>query len=372
MIRVAARRVVTPSGVLEPGWLDVDGDRITQVVAGVAEGVPMMATIAPGLVDVHVHGGGGASFADSTGESLLATLLHHRRRGTTTVCASLMTASLDDLEAQISYAADFVEDGILAGIHLEGPWLSPARAGAHDVALLQPPKRADVRRLLSAGRGTVRVVTIAPELDGGLEAIRTVVDHGSIAALGHTDADYAVANAALDAGATHGTHLGNGMRPYHHRDPGIVLALLQHERAVLELINDGIHLHDAVTSTVIRAAGAKRVALVSDAIPAAGLPDGTYVLGGIDVELTGAGVRQPASGSLAGSAMHLADSLRRAVLELGVSLADAVAMAATTPAGVMGLTDVGRLESGAMADVIALDDDLRVTSVMHRGIWLPS
>lgn len=364
--------MVTPTGVLEPGWLEIDGDRITQVEAGAAEGVPMVATIAPGLVDIHVHGGGGASFSDSSDESLLAAVEHHRRRGTTTVCASLMTASLDELHAQVTHAADFVEDGILAGIHLEGPWLSPLRAGAHDTALFRAPNHADVRRLLSAGRGAVRMVTLAPELDGGLDAIRLVVEHGAVAALGHTDADYVMANAALEAGATHGTHLGNGMRPFHHRDPGVILALLQHERAVLELINDGVHLHDAVITAVIVAVGTNRGTLVSDAVPATGLPDGEYALGGVTMELRGPEVRHPGSGSLAGSAMHLADSLRRAVLELGVPLADAVAMATSTPAGVLGLTDVGRLEASARADLIVLDDDLQVTSVMHRGSWLPS
>ena len=373
MIRVAAHRLVTPSGILEPGWLEVDGARIGRVEAGAVDPAdgPTVATVVPGLIDVHVHGGGGASFTEVTDEAVLDAVMHHRRQGTTTVCASLMTASLPVLEAQVSHAATFVESGVLAGIHLEGPWLSPLRAGAHSPGLLRPPEQVDVRRLLAAGRGTVRMVTLAPELEGGIEAVRVIVDHGAVAALGHTDAEYAVAGAALDAGASQATHLGNGMRPVHHREPGVVMALLERDDVILELINDGVHMHDAVTSALIRFAGYRRVALISDGIPASGLPDGSYPLGDDDVMVRGYEVRSRRSGSLAGSTMSLAGSLRRAVRGLGVPLADAVAMATSTPARALGLTDVGRLETGAMADIVVLDDDLRVAKVMHRGGWLP-
>lgn len=374
MICVAARRLVTPERVLEPGWLEVDGSRISRVVAGAPEPGTKhvrVATVIPGLVDVHLHGGGGASFADGTEASILTAVLHHRRAGTTTVCASLMTAPVPALEVQVSHTATFVEAGVLSGVHLEGPWLSPRRAGAHPPGLLRPPERAEVRGLLTAGRGTVRMVTLAPELAGGIEAVRMIVDHGAVAALGHTDAEYGVASAALDAGATQATHLGNGMRPVHHREPGAVLALMERENVALEVINDGVHLHDAVSSALIRSAGCHRVALISDAIPASGLPDGTYHVGGDDVEVRGREVRQRRSGSLAGSTMSLAHSLRRAVHQLGVPLADAVTMATSTPARALGLPDVGRLEPGALADIVVLDDDLRVTAVMHRGAWLP-
>jgi N-acetylglucosamine-6-phosphate deacetylase len=373
VIRVGAHRLVTPSAVLEPGWLEVDGARISRVAAGVLDpgAGPTVATLIPGLVDIHVHGGGGASFGDATDEGVLTAVTHHRQRGTTSVCASLMTASAPALEAQVSHLASLVESGVLAGVHLEGPWLSPQRAGAHSPGLLRPPDRAEVLSLLTLGRGTVRMVTLAPELLGGIEAVRVIVDHGAVAALGHTDAQYDVAVAALDSGATHATHLGNGMRPVHHREPGVILALLERDGVVLELINDGVHLHDAVTSALARSAGCDRLALISDAIPASGLPDGTYRLGEDDVEVRGIEVRQRRTGSLAGSNICLADSLRRAVNELGVPLADAAAMATSTPARALGLTDVGRLEAGALADVVVLDDELRVAAVMHRGSWIP-
>jgi len=373
VIRVGAHRLVTPSGVLEPGWLEVDGARISRVAAGVLDpdDGPTFATLIPGLVDVHVHGGGGASFAGSTDDEVLAASAHHRQRGTTSICASLITASMPDLEAQVANLAPFVESGELAGIHLEGPWLSPLRAGVHPPDLLRPPERAEVLNLLTLGRGAVRMVTLAPELAGGVEAVRAIVDHGAVAALGHTDAQYEIAAAALDAGASQATHLGNGMRPLHHREPGVLLAVLERDGVVLELINDGIHLHDAVTSALLRSAARDRVALISDAIPASGLPDGIYRLGDDDIEVSGREVRQRSSGSLAGSNICLADGLRRAVLELGVPLADATAMATSTPARALGWPDVGRLEAGAMADILVLDDDLRVTEVMHRGSWIP-
>lgn len=373
MIRVGARQLVTPSGVLEPGWLEADGTRISRVAAGdldPGEGATV-ATLIPGLVDIHVHGGGGTSFADGSDDAVLTAVRHHRARGTTSVVASLMTASTAALEVQLPHVASLVESGDLAGVHLEGPWLSPLRAGAHPPALLRPPEPAEVRRLLALGRGSVRMVTLAPELVGGIEAVRMIVDHGAVAALGHTDAEYAVAAAALDAGASHATHLGNGMRPVHHREPGVMLALLERESVVLELINDGVHLHDAMTSAVVRAAGSRRVALISDAIPASGLPDGTYRVADDEVEIRDGEVRQLRSGSLAGSNRCLAETFRRAVQELRMPLVDATAMATSTPARALRLRDVGRLEAGAMADVVALDDDLRVTAVMHQGAWIP-
>jgi N-acetylglucosamine-6-phosphate deacetylase len=373
VIRVGAHRLVTPSAVLEPGWVEVDDARISRVEAGVLDPAAgaTVATLIPGLVDVHVHGGGGASFAAGADEEVLAAVTHHRRRGTTSVCASLITAAMPALEVQVARLASLVESGVLAGVHLEGPWLSPLRAGVHPPDLLRPPDPAEVANLLKLGRGTVRMVTLAPELAGGVEAVRVVVDHGAVAALGHTDAQYDVAAAALDAGASQATHLGNGMRPLHHREPGVLLAVLERAGVVLELINDGVHLHDAVTSALVRSLGCDRLALISDAIPASGLPDGTYRLGDDDIEVRGREVRQRKSGSLAGSNICLADSLRRAVLELAVPLAVATAMATSTPARALGLSDVGRLEPGALADIVVLDDDLRVARVMHRGSWIP-
>lgn len=370
LIRVAASRLVTSSGVLQPGWLEVEGARITRVVAGSPPaGQPVVPNVVPGFVDIHVHGGGGASFADAGASAVRTVVAHHRSQGTTTLCASLMTASAADLAAQVSALEPMVEEGLLAGIHLEGPWLSPLRAGAHMPALLRPPDPTEVRRLLELGRGSIRMVTLAPELDGGIDAVRAIVDLGAVAALGHTDADYDVATRALDAGAGHATHLGNGMRPLHHREPGVVAAVLERSTVVLELINDGVHLHDAVTAAIIRLAGPGRTVLISDGVAASGLPDGRHLVAGEEVTVDGAEVRQLRSGSLAGSVTSLAAGVRRAVLSLGVPLLDAVTMATATPAQALGLHDVGRLEPGAWADLAVLDDDLRVSSVMHRGEW---
>src|SRR6266542_5147693 len=224
-------RIVTPTRVLDPGWVEVAGDRIAAVGPG---GTSTGLTVVPGFVDIHVHGGGGASFLTADRDEAARAVEFHRRHGTTTTLASLLTAPPDILEGQLSALADLCADGLLAGIHLEGPWLSDVRRGAHDPAFLRPPALPEVRRLLAAGGSALRMVTLAPELDGGLDAVRAVVAADAVAAVGHTDATYEVARASIDAGARLGTHLFNGMRPVHHREPGPVVALLEDDRVAIE------------------------------------------------------------------------------------------------------------------------------------------
>jgi N-acetylglucosamine-6-phosphate deacetylase len=367
-------RLVTRDGV-RLGWLDVrDGhiaahgagaarDVIAARDAGAPPGVDLGGRyVAPGFVDMHVHGGGGATFAaDPPG-----ALAFHRRHGTTTAMASLVTAPLDTLVAQIEALRPLVESGVLAGIHLEGPFLSHARCGAHDPALLRLPDPDAVAALSDAGRGTVRMVTVAPELPGALEAIRRIVGSGAVAAIGHTDASFADARAGLEAGATVGTHLFNGMRPLHHRDPGVIGALLDSD-AVLELIADGVHVHPALIGWIARVAAPGRVALVTDAMAAAGMGDGDYLLGDRGVQVRD-GVARLASGSLAGSTLTLDAALRNAVAA-GVPLADAVGALTYVPARALGL-DAGTLDAGARADLVVLSDDLHVDAVMADGDWL--
>jgi N-acetylglucosamine-6-phosphate deacetylase len=215
----------------------------------------------------------------------------------------------------------------------------------------------------------VRMVTLAPELDGGLEAVAQVVAGGAVAAVGHTDASYELARAAVDAGATVATHLFNGMPPVHHRRPGPGVALLEDERVVVELINDGAHLHPAVVRGVFAAAGRGRVALITDAMAGAGMADGEYVLGDRRVTVAGGIARLAGGGSLAGSTLTQDAALRNAVAA-GVAVEDAVAALTSTPARVLGLGDrVGSLAAGRAADLVVLDDGLHVVSVMTRGAW---
>jgi N-acetylglucosamine-6-phosphate deacetylase len=367
---LAAGRVVTPDEVLEPGWVEWSGARIVAVGAGAPPRTPDTsapeASVVPGFVDTHVHGGGGASFGPHQ-DDVHTVLSAHLAHGTTTMVASLVTATLDDLERSVKSLGELVEDDVLAGIHLEGPWLSPHQHGAHAPELLRAPHRDDVRRLLDAGSGTIRMVTLAPELPGGLDAVRRVADAGAIAAVGHTDATYAETAAALAAGATAGTHLFNAMRPVHHREPGPALALLQHDGGFVELIADGVHLHPAVIRATT--AGSARPVLVTDAMAAAGAPDGDYLLGDLDVTVTGGKAVIRGTDVIAGSTLTMDAAVRFAVESAGLTLIDAVRAATATPADLLNRPDLGRLVTGARADLVVLDPALRPTAVLRRGAW---
>jgi N-acetylglucosamine-6-phosphate deacetylase len=382
-VLLTADQVVTPARVLAPGWLLLDGDRIT----GVGEGAPPRpadlelgpAIVVPGFVDVHVHGGGGASFDTGTADAAAVVADTHLAHGTTSIAASLVTDTHERMVDAVRELSLLVQDGRLAGVHLEGPWLSPRRSGAHQPGSLTDPDPASVEALLDAGdpstgsgrRGAVRMVTLAPELAGGVDAVRLLADRGVVAAIGHTDATYDESRAAIDAGARLGTHLFNAMRPLHHRDPGPVGALLDSPVDV-ELIADGVHLHPAVLRTVF-AAKPGRCLLVTDAMAAAGAPDGDYRLGPMAIEVR-EGVARLADGSgtgaIAGSTLTMAAAVRFAAGEAGLPLVDVVHAASTAPAAAWGLADVGALEAGRRADLVVLDDRLEVVRVMRAGVWV--
>jgi N-acetylglucosamine-6-phosphate deacetylase len=259
---------------------------------------------------------------------------------------------------------------VIAGVHFEGPYLSAIRCGAQNPEFLRDPSPDELAELIRLGEGAVRMVTLAPELPGALDCIAMLVRHGVIAALGHTDATYEQAVAGVAAGATVGTHLFNGMRPPHHREPGPVIALLGARTAVCELVADGVHLHPGMLAFAARAAGPDRVALITDAMDAAGMSDGRYDLAGQEVVVSGGVARLVRDGSIAGSTLTMDAVLRQAVTS-GIELADASAMASTTPAHVLGLADeVGALEAGLRADLVVLTPDLQVKRVMRAGAWV--
>jgi N-acetylglucosamine-6-phosphate deacetylase len=358
-------RVVLPDGLLSPGTVRVEGDRIAAIGAGSGEPA---CWVVPGLVDVHVHGGGGGSFPSGDEHEARRAAAYHLDHGTTSLVASLVTAAPEAMLRATGTLAGLCEEGILAGIHLEGPFLAAGRCGAHDPSLLRPPDPGLLGRLLDAGRGHVRQVTVAPELPGALELVALLRDRGVVAAVGHTDASHAQATAAFAAGAGLVTHLFNAMRPLHHRDPGPVAAAFA-AGVTCEVIADGVHVDDAVVAMLFSTIGADRVALVTDAMAAAGLGDGTYVLGPRVVEVTG-GVARLDTGALAGGTATLSGVLRRAV-EAGVSVVDAIRAATLTPARALGLdTEVGALAVGARADLCVLDSDLVPVAVMRRGRWV--
>lgn len=370
MTLLAAPRVLGSDGVLEPGWLRVDGDRIAEVGAGSRpDAEPLDGLLAPGFVDIHVHGGGGASYTAGDAAEARAAAAFHLRHGTTTTLASLVTAPPAELLATVPVLAALVDEGVLAGVHLEGPFLASARCGAHNPALLLEPSAELLDELLHAGRGTIRMVTLAPELPGGLELVKRLVDAGVVAAVGHSDAGFDAARQAFAAGATVATHLYNGMPPMHHREPGVVGAALATDGVVVELINDGVHLHPGVVAGTFAQVGSGRVALVTDAMAAAGMGDGEYELGGQQVRVSGGVARVVSTSSIAGSTLTM-DAAVRAAVAAGVSTVDALRAATDTPARALGLSDVGVLAPGRQADLVLLDDDLSVRRVMRRGRWV--
>jgi len=365
-------RVVLPTGVVENGRLAVDGRTIAPYPGSEATGLDLSGHwVVPGFVDMHVHGGGGASFSSGTAEEALTVARTHRRHGTTTMVASTVTGELADLMRQAAALSELVEQGELAGIHFEGPFIAPGRCGAHEPSLLRDPDPADVRKLVDAARGTARMMTLAPELPGGLDSVRLLAEHGVIAAVGHTDSGYEATLEAIEAGATVATHLFNAMPGLHHRTPGPIAALLEDERVTVELVNDGVHLHPAVLGLAVRRAGADRVAFITDAMGAAGKGDGRYPLGGLEVEVRDGVARLVEGGSIAGSTLTLDTAFRRAVTVDRLPVEDAVRALSANPARLLGVSDrVGSLEPGKDADLVVLDADFAVTGVMRKGEWV--
>ncbi|MFZ4372587.1 MAG: N-acetylglucosamine-6-phosphate deacetylase [Mycobacterium sp.] len=376
---LTADTVLTGSELLRPGWIEVSGDTIAAIGAGSPPHRPDhilgAVTVVPGFVDTHVHGGGGSSFSAGAEQTATAAALH-RRHGTTTLLASLVSEAPDDLLRQVRELATQVRADLIAGIHLEGPWLSAKRCGAHDPVLLRDPEPGELRRVLDAGAGAIRMVTLAPERAGGLEAIRHVVDAGAVAAVGHTEATYSQTCAAIDAGATVGTHLFNAMRPIHHREPGPVIALLEDPRVTVEVIADGVHIDAALYRHVTRSAGPHRVSLVTDAMAAAGMSDGAYRIGPLAVDVADGVAHLAGTETIAGSTATMDQLFRFAVahsidhdgLHRDEALALAVRQSSINPARALGLP-CPALQPGTSADLVVLDTELAVSAVLYRGEW---
>jgi N-acetylglucosamine-6-phosphate deacetylase len=346
-------------GTLVPGDVEiVDGH-----VAGVGLAGPNGRGIAsPGFVDLQVNGFGGVDFLDSdaagyrrAGEALLET-------GVTAYLPTLITTPEDQLLAAVrEVPVNGVAPRIL-GIHLEGPFLAPGRLGTHPPLARRDPDPSLLERLLASGR--IRLMTLAPELEGADALIDLLLRRGVTVSCGHTDATADEANQAFDRGVRTVTHLFNAMRPLRHRDPGIAGAALARDDVVVQIILDGVHLAPETANLIWRAAG-RRVALVTDAVSGAGVRDGSYSLGGFEVKIRDGVARGP-DGQLAGSVLTMIEAVRN-LHALGVPLGEALAAASSVPAGVLGLPGVGRLEPGALADVVVVDDNLRIERVLVGG-----
>jgi N-acetylglucosamine-6-phosphate deacetylase len=358
-------QIVRPGAVVG-GHVEIDGPTIIDVTASNRAGDDI---IVPGFVDMHCHGGGGHTFTLGDPADAAQAAAFHLAHGTTTMLASLVSSPYELMRDATAAYRPLVADGTIAGLHFEGPYLSAARCGAQNPAFLRDPSLDELTALVELGAGSIRMVTIAPELNGALEATRFLVAAGVVVAVGHTDSAYEETLAGVAAGASVGTHVFNGMPPPHHRKPGPVFALLGAGPVVCELIADGFHLHPGTLAFAAHAAGPERAALITDAMDAAGMPDGRYELGGQDVEVTDRVARLVRDGSIAGSTLTMDLALRNAVAA-GIALPDAVAMAATTPARALGLGDqVGALEAGLRADLVVLSPDLQVKRVLRGGVW---
>ncbi|MFJ6454824.1 MULTISPECIES: N-acetylglucosamine-6-phosphate deacetylase [Micrococcaceae] len=393
--------IVSDGEVVEDGLVAIEGDRIAYAGAAggfdpesfegfqsaVRLGVPSGSYLIPGLVDVHCHGGNGGDFPGGEEASARKAVDFLHRSGTTTFLASMVTAPPEDLLRGIQLYVKLADEGLVAGIHLEGPFLSHARCGAQNPDYLLEPDLDLMEELVGAAAGKLATMTYAPELPGAAALVDLMTSHGVTPSLGHTDCDDATAAASL-AAAREGlesagfdgvsslptvTHLFNGMPPLHHRAPGPVAACLrmaQEGKAVVELIADGTHLDPSTVATVFQLVGAANIVLVTDSMAAAGLSDGSYMLGPSPVTVSDGVATLDATGSIAGGTATLLEVVRKTVAA-GVELPDAICSATAVPAAVLGLSDeIGGLRRGLRADIVVTNEDLELTGVMRNGLWL--
>ncbi|MGO4534538.1 N-acetylglucosamine-6-phosphate deacetylase [Leifsonia sp. 2MCAF36] len=380
---VHSARKVDADGLVDDFWLVAEGAQITATGSGsgwrqsAAEGTPGDQVIdahghwlTPGFIDLHCHGGGGHPYDDGV-EEMRAALATHRAHGTTRSLISHVANPLASLRESLGIVAELTAtDPLVLGSHLEGPFLAPERRGAHDARFLRDPEPEAVEELIGAARGTLRTATIAPELPNALESIGVLIEAGVVVGVGHTAADYAQTVRAFEVGARLLTHAFNAMAGIHHRAPGPVLAAIENHDVTLELILDGLHVHPPVAGLLFREAPG-RVALVTDAMAAAGATDGDYRLGGLNVTVHEGLAVLSGTATIAGSTLTQDAALRNAVTLVGVDPVDAVAALTQTPAHVLGEGHrLGRLHTGYVADAVLLDHDWHVRTVIADGAAL--
>ncbi|HXD62880.1 MAG TPA: N-acetylglucosamine-6-phosphate deacetylase [Lacisediminihabitans sp.] len=371
-------RKLDAAGQVDDFWMLVDGDHIVQTGSGPAETTDAWGTanervdvgghwLVPGFIDLHGHGGGGFSFDDGR-DAIAAALASHHAHGTTRSVLSLVANPLASLRESLAVIAEVAAtDPLVLGSHLEGPFLAEARRGAHNADFLREPQPYTIEELLEAGHGTIRQITMAPELPGALEAIDVLVEQGITVAVGHTEANFELAQEAFDRGARLLTHAFNAMEGIHHRNPGPVIAAFEDERVILELILDGMHVHPDVAALAFTSAP-HRIALVTDAMAAAASSDGDYRLGSLNVTVKDGLALLSGTGTIAGSTLTQDRALRVAIERTGLAPAVAVEALTLTPARVLGIEhEFGYLKPGFAADAVLLDHDWRVTSVWGAG-----
>ena len=375
-------KAITPKGeianagiLIRDGEIEMVGPRFgMELPSGATEVQATDSTAIPGFVDVHIHGAGGHDVMEAN-ETALSTITGRLAAfGTTSLLATTITASADDTCRSVEGIAKYISGQYqtsdtraeILGIHFEGPFLSKERRGVHPAEWLQLPSAELLQRFLQAAAGNARILTIAPELSGATPCIDAARSLGMVVSIGHTDATYEQARAAVAHGAHHATHVYNAMRPFTHRDPGVIGAVLTTPEVTAELIADGIHVDEIAMKVLLQAKGAQGVVLISDGTSATGMPDGEYMLGGLKVTVNG-GVCRNAEGRLAGSTLTLDRALRN-IVGLGIPLADAVRMLTLNPATLLGIEfKKGALRTGADADIVLLSDGLEIERVWARG-----
>jgi len=374
MFAARAGVILTPREILREAYILVDGNKIVDVRLEKPDGIRDLCRyddyiLAPGLVDIHIHGGFGVDLTYSRIKEILELSKRLPEMGITSYIPSTVTDSFEHIEAaikNINEASRAHAGSRILGIHLEGPYLNPIRGGAQPREHIRKPSLEEFERFYAAGNRLIKRITVAPEIDGGVDFIRYVVKTFKVkVSLGHTDATYEQTLRAIEAGANIITHLFNGMREYHHREPGIIGAALTTRNIYTEIIADFIHLHPATINLVLKCKGPNKTILISDATPGAGLPDGDYILG-LNKVIIRDGVAKTEGGSLAGSTIMLMRAVQN-VMKLGLSLKDALSMATTSPCNAMGFKDVGRIARGCKADFIVLDKQLNVVETYIDG-----
>ncbi len=382
---ICAARAFTPQIEIPGAAILIEDSRIRSVGPRGSLAVPpgtreldMRAlTAVPGFVDVHIHGAGGRDVMEGGAEALEVVARTAARFGTTSLVATTVTASLDSTCRSAEGIARYIREAQrrpaeqapaaeFLGIHFEGPFISHVRRGVHPADWIAAPSIPALHRMLEAAGGYARLLTLAPEMDGALELMDVASRQGVVVSIGHTDATYAVTRAAIARGARHAVHVFNAMRPFSHRETGVIGAVLTSPEITAEVIGDGVHVDDPALRLLLASKGPERVLLVSDSTAATGMPDGTYTLGTMEVTVTG-GVCRNAQGKLAGSTLTLDRALRR-IVSLGVPLSAALHMATAGPARLLGIEGrKGALTPGADADIVLLDDGLNIQRVITRG-----
>lgn len=365
---IAASSGITPQGRVKDIWLRVEGDQVVEIGSGLRESadVNIEGTLIPGFVDIHCHGGAGFYFSDIDRLNIESAIQLHRSHGTRRILASLVTADLQVLTEQINRLSLLYREGLISGIHLEGPYLSPARAGAHDLALLRTPKISEIQALLEAGAGSIKMITIAPELEGAIDAIKLITSNGVIASIGHTDGDAEDMKRAIDAGASLVTHFHNAMQKFNGTKETASDYLLRDSELPLEMILDGIHLPEDVSLTLSNNYSSRTIA-VTDAMSAAGCGDGQYAIGNLDVIVQNRVARLDSNGALAGSTLTM-DRAFINLLESGCSVEDSVRMTSFNAAEILKINNPPHVSFGPLADILVLSSDS--TKIDEIGAFL--